>query len=512
MTEKFDFRSGVGVGLWRRWTMVSILVLISVLAITATHLAQAAAVKPYHGSAVSIQVTVNTQQSSGTVPATAFGVNNAVWDGNLLDSNVPQLLQNDGVKVMRYPGGSTADTYHWQTNTIEPNNTNAGPVDFDTFMGVVQKTRAQAMVTVNYGSGTPQEAASWVQYANVTNHYGVKYWEIGNEIYGNGTYGADWEYDLHPKGATTYAHNALQFIQAMKAVDPSIKIGVVLTSPGDWPDGIVGQGDTMDWNHTVLSVLGPYIDFVDVHWYTDNNNPGSETDAGLLANPSSIPGKVATLRSLISEYSGSNAGNVQIMVTETNSVAYNPGKQTVSLVNALFLDEDYMNWLENGVVNVDWWDTHNGIVTYGNNSPSLYGNTQYGDYGMLSNGTSSNGLSEPPAETPFPAYYGLQMLHILAFPGNQMVGATSNQGLVAAYAVSRGHGILSILLINEDPTNSYGVNLSYGSYRPLPGALVSFYGENSTSISTKLEPGMPSTSYQVIPPYSLTVITLASKQ
>lgn len=61
-----------------------------------------------------------------------------------------------------------------------------------------------------------------------------------------------------------------------------------------------------------------------------------------------------TLRSKINQDCGPHASAVQIMVTETNSVSYNPGKQTVGRVNALFLADDYMNWLENGVANVDW--------------------------------------------------------------------------------------------------------------------------------------------------------------
>ena len=60
--------------------------------------------------------------------------------------------------------------------------------DFDSFMGTVQKIGAQPILIANYGTGTPQEAAGWVQYANITKGYGVKYWEIGNEVYGNGYY------------------------------------------------------------------------------------------------------------------------------------------------------------------------------------------------------------------------------------------------------------------------------------------------------------------------------------
>ena len=85
----------------------------------------------------------------------------------------------------------------------------AEAVGFSQFMSVVRQAGAQAMVTVDYGTGDtigqqdgsgetgPQIAADWVRYANIEHHYGIRYWEIGNEVYGNGTYGADWEADAH---------------------------------------------------------------------------------------------------------------------------------------------------------------------------------------------------------------------------------------------------------------------------------------------------------------------------
>ncbi len=50
---------------------------------------------------------------------------------------------------------------------------------------------------MNYGTGTPALAAAWVQQRQVTNGDNVKFWEVGNEVYGNGTYGANWEADSH---------------------------------------------------------------------------------------------------------------------------------------------------------------------------------------------------------------------------------------------------------------------------------------------------------------------------
>ena len=98
----------------------------------------------------------------------------------------------------------------------------------------------------------------------------------------------------------------------------------------------------------------------------------------------------------------------------------------------------WSTWLENGVANVDWWDLHNA-ATAGNSSSTLYGTTTYGDYGILSNGTSAGGQTEPPAETPFPPYYGLQMLTYLGKSGDQLVSTSSSQSLVAVHAVKHTH-------------------------------------------------------------------------
>ena len=68
-------------------------------------------------SAGTVNVTVNAGEGLGAIPATGYGLNSAVWDSQM---NVPQvqgLLQRAGVRMLRYPGGSYGDIYHWQTNT-----------------------------------------------------------------------------------------------------------------------------------------------------------------------------------------------------------------------------------------------------------------------------------------------------------------------------------------------------------------------------------------------------------
>jgi hypothetical protein len=199
-------------------------------------------------------VTVNARAGLATVPDTALGINDAIWDSQLGTTAVSDLLGAAGVKVVRYPGGSYGDIYHWQTHTA-PGGFVAPNTNFDIFMASLQRIGAQPMIIANYGTGTPDEAAGWVRYANITKGYHAQYWTIGNENYGNGYFGATWEADNHAdKSAGTYAAGVVAYAQAMKAVDPTIKVGAVLTMPANWPDGITGSEDSGSWNQTVLSV------------------------------------------------------------------------------------------------------------------------------------------------------------------------------------------------------------------------------------------------------------------
>ncbi|HEU5271978.1 MAG TPA: cellulose binding domain-containing protein, partial [Jatrophihabitans sp.] len=385
------------------------------------------------------------------------------------------------------------DGYNWQTNTVTGGYV-APNTDFDTYMGTVRAAGAQPILTANYGSGTPQEAAAWVQYANVTKGYGAKYWEIGNEVYGNGEYGATWETDTHSShSATTYATNLLQYISAMKAVDPSIKIGAVLTTPGYWPDGIVGTGDTMDWNHTVLSIAGSKIDFVIVHHY-----PQSTSEADLLGKPQAdIPGMASTLRSLISQYAGSNAPNVGIAVTEANANAY---KDTAP--NGLFAPDEYLTWMENGAFTLDWWDLHNG--TDCSSVTTVDGASDYNDGGMLSSGGGNS--CEPPQDTPFPAYYGTEMITKLGSPGDKLIAASSSAALVSAHAVKRANGDVDVMLINKDPNNAATVALAYSGFTPSSATpTVYSYPKNGTSIGSAIT---GSATSQTVPAYSIVVVQL----
>ncbi|MFM9628614.1 MULTISPECIES: cellulose-binding protein [Streptomyces] len=456
------------------------------------------ALAPSADAAATVGISVDAGTSLGTVPSSGVGLNTGVGDDRMGDAKVTSLMKAAGFRQLRYPGGSGADDFHWKTHTMGNGGWIVPNTDFDSFMATAKKVGAQPILTANYGSGTPQEAADWVKYANVDKGYGVKYWEIGNEVYGNGHYsnGKGWETDNHAdKSPKEYGKNLVAYSKAMKAVDPKVKIGAVLTTPGFWPDAEKAPGDSADWNNTVLSIAGSSIDFVIVHWY-----PGGTTTADLLNTPSRIAGVTSSLRSLIAKYTGSHAASVEIAVTETDA-EFSPAK--TSQAAALFAPDTYMTWFEQGATHVDWWNLHNGS---GQAPTTVNGETDYQDGGILSAGTCAGGKCEPPRDTPFPTYWGIRSLTALAQPGDTMVKSSSGNPAVTVHAVRSSNGGLNVMLTNKSPQNAAQVSLSYAGFTPASGAVTTVsYAKGDTALTTAKR---GTAAAQTLPPYSITTLQL----
>jgi hypothetical protein len=445
-------------------------------------------------AAAPVAVTVNARAGLSVMPATGLATNQAIWDSNLGTAETSDLLKAAGVRMLRYPGGSYADIYHWEDHTA-PGGFVAPNTDFDTFMAGARRVGAQPMIVANYGTGTAEEAAAWVRYANVTKGYGAKYWTIGNENYGNGHYGANWEADNHEdKSPAGYAGLVVDYADQMKAVDPSIKVGAVLTMPGNWPDALTAEGDQGSWNQVVLSLAGSKIDFVDVHWY-----PGGSTAAESLTKTEHVEDAMYLLRRQIARYVPERADRIGISLTELN---VGVGRNTQP--GALFLADAYSSLLANGIFTVQWWNVHNGI----GNVSQVAGQTDYDDFGLLSSGncTADGTVCQPPLNTPFAPYHALTMMSKFAQPGDQFIRAGTGQALVSAHAVRRRTGDLAVMLLNKDPDNAYPVSISYEGYQPSAAAPTVHSYVNGGSAVTSAQTG--SATSQTLPPYSLTTLVL----
>ena len=176
---------------------------------------------------------------------------------------------------IRWPGGNVAQDYNWRWGVgprdMRPTWINLSwrnelePGDFGTneFIRFARNAGAEPSITVNVeGHGaTAADAAAWVEYCNGSpsskygslrardghpDPYRVKYWEIGNEIWGDWVRGHS--------DANTYARNLGRYVAAMRAVDPSIEVIAV----GD---------NNMAWNRTIIQRAGVAFDYLAIHHY-----------------------------------------------------------------------------------------------------------------------------------------------------------------------------------------------------------------------------------------------------
>jgi hypothetical protein len=506
-------------------------------------------------------LTVNASQPIRTADARWFGMNVAVWDSAFDTPQTVTVMTNMGTRALRFPGGSDSDDYHWVYNRQDDDNWSWN-TSLASFIHVITNLNGQAMTTVNYGTGSTNEAAAWVAYVNAatansqslgvdalgTNWHtagywaslraatplgtddgknflrihrssplGFKYWEIGNEVYG-----ASWETDSNsvPHDPYTYALRARDYISLMKAVDPTIKIGVVVT-PGE--DSYVNNtshpvvnprtGLThYGWTPVLLATLtslGVTPDFAIHHRYPQN--PGGEDDTGLLGSSTGWASDAANLRQMITDYVGSNGTNIELLCTENNSVSSNPGKQSVSLVNGLFMADSLAQLMQTEINGLFWWNFRNGGDNYtGNNNSSLYGWRLYGDYGVLE-GTDL-----------YPPYYTAKLMRYFAQAGDTVITAASDYSLLSTYAVRRVNGSLTILTINKDPVNTLTGQLVVASFTPASGGSVYSYGilQDNAAKTGIGSPDIAQTNFSVagtnfshaFPPYSATVLTLSPAQ
>jgi hypothetical protein len=503
-----------------------------------------------------VNVSINATQTLRVADARWFGMNTAIWDAAFDSATTVNQFTNLGTRALRFPGGSLSDEYHWVTDR-SGTNTWQWATHLANFIHVITNANAQAMITVNYGTGSTNEAAAWVAYVNaVTNSavplgvdgngtnwqtagwwaslraatplgtddgknflrigrsapIGFKYWEIGNECYGG------WETDSNTPAHDpyTYAVRAKNYLALMKAVDPTIKIGVVAlpgedayannnNHPANNPrTGLTHNG----WTPVLLATfktLGATADFLIHHRYPES--PGGENDAALLQSSTGWASDAASLRQQIADYVGSSGTNIELVCTENNSVSSSPGKQSTSLVNGLFYADSLAQLMQTEINSLFWWNFRNGGVETNNTSAALYGWRVYGDYGVTE-GTNY-----------FPPYYTGRLMQKFVQPGDTVVTAATDYSLLAAYATRRQNGAVSLLVINKDPLNVITGKVAVAGFAPAASATLYTYGipQDDAARTGVGSPDIAQTNFlnaatnfsYAFPPYSASVFTLA---
>ena len=333
-------------------------------------------------SAAPLQVSVNAgREIAGCRRGDLLGVNIAAYNSRAdFETAVKGPLKALNMGLIRMPGGSLSDKLYWNGNGVVKN----GKIDHSKFsnhywevdysgyvpgftvanndwskasagmaMDVLTMHRitrmhptAHNLVTVNAGSGTPQMAAEWVRWANIKHNYAVKYWEIGNEL--NGSWEAG---NLRPDGsrmtADKYAEIFKAYATAMKAVDPSIKIG--------GPSCDVGHHD--DYFEPLLREAGDKVDFLTLHYYSLRSSLAAEDK--LFDGLDNLAPITKHLQALVNKYQPGRADEIGLCISEWNS-KLPKDTDAYRLFNGLWFAAWVGEMMKCGVDSATVWDMFSG--------------------------------------------------------------------------------------------------------------------------------------------------------
>lgn len=244
---------------------------------------------------------------------------------------VMDLARGLNAGMMRL-AGNYISAYHWQ-QTVGPLYERPSAVNeawggwtgkyfgTDEFIQFCRELNVEPLICVNDGSGTPEEAAAWIEYCNggpdtpmgrlraANGHvepYGVKYWEIGNEVWG--------AWQVGHCSAEQFADRYVRFARAMKAADPHIKL--------------LACGDVrMEWNEPLLERAAELIDYLTLHLYhgcprfgMNDRTPKEERYKAIVTYPEWTRETIDQLREKIN--SNDRYAHLKLAITEYNTMYY----------------------------------------------------------------------------------------------------------------------------------------------------------------------------------------------
>lgn len=186
-------------------------------------------------------------------------------------ADVVRLLKDLNSPVYRWPGGNFVSGYDWKDGIGDPDRRpprknpawkgiEHNDVGIHEFLALCREINAEAFIAVNTGLGDVTAAAEEIEYANGgpdtpmgklraknghSKPYGVKWWAIGNEMYG------DWQLGHMPLEKYVQKHNRV--VEAMRKVDPGMKAIAV---------GAVG-----DWSKQMLTTCADHMTLLSEHLY-----------------------------------------------------------------------------------------------------------------------------------------------------------------------------------------------------------------------------------------------------
>jgi alpha-N-arabinofuranosidase len=238
---------------------------------------------------------------------------------NGFNREVLSYLKELNSPVYRWPGGNFVSGYNWRDGIGDrdkrPPRKNPAwtgvehnDVGIHEFMELCSLLNTEPYIAVNTGLGTVEEVAQQVEYINGDNStalgklrsenghsepYGVKFWAVGNEMYG------EWQLGYMP--LNDYVKKHINVVDAMRKADPSIKL--------------VGVGSVGEWSRTMLTEGADHMDLVSEHIYCQQLD---DVKAHVAQIPDNIRRVAGEHRKYRAEIAGLEEKDIRITMDEWN--------------------------------------------------------------------------------------------------------------------------------------------------------------------------------------------------
>ncbi|MEO7276603.1 MAG: alpha-L-arabinofuranosidase C-terminal domain-containing protein [Sphingomicrobium sp.] len=415
------------------------------------------------------------------------GIDGGIWVGpgsaipniNGYRKDVVDALRRLHVPVVRWPGGCYADTYHWQ-NGVGPRDRRPVTINYS-WGGVEQRNAfgtseffdfaeligAKTYLSVNLGSGTPQEARDWVEYITSPGHS-----DLAEQRRANGR-AAPWKLDYVGLGNEMWGCGGNQTAEESSAImrrfATYLAIGPKLIASG-------ASDRDYHWTEVVMKSEGPYhaaspYAGLSLHYYTvptgvwDHKGaavgfPESEW-ASTLRNTREIEGMIARHEAIMDK--ADPARKIGLMVDEWGTwTDPSPGSNAAFLVQSNTLRDALV-----AATNFHIFHRHAARV-------------QMANIAQMVNVLQAMIQTDGPRMALTPTYYAFQMYE--PFQGATtlpltMVSPDYVSGQMRLPAIdgtaARGtDGKIYIGLVNADPNNAAEVAISLAGRGTVSGQLL----------------------------------------
>jgi alpha-L-arabinofuranosidase len=469
-----------------------------------------------------------------------------------------------GTNGARLEGVSGVSTSHPSGIEVRPGPRQGQPSWFNNLFGtdehmkLVTSLGANAIITVNYGSGKDRtgalstmaslsqkvkRAAAWVAYLNGRPEdtrsigaddegndwhtvgywaqkrvdrghsapYNVTHWEIGNEVYG------DWETGFTTVGK--YANDFIAFVATMKAIDPSIKVGAVAMSYPHKP----GYADSQDeWNATLIRTAGAYIDFLVLHLYypsarSSEISYGSTTwFTAVMAAAQQAMADLREIRVVIAANS-SRANQIELVVTEYGILPIDSTdpRDHSNLARALYEADLIMNLFryggELGVTIATSWNLHGSnetaAIRYDWSTGARVTRPQYHAAHLIRNYLAPKFLSTSVTTPTFSTTKVGNVNYATSVPAIEVIASTDNAGKLTLLVLNRSEAITtSVQLLGFVPQPTATVRILTAD------SLATNNEDNTLAVVTNSRDISSATAMfsYTFPAHSLTIIELQS--